>query len=174
MLRITGILLFIFTFQFSFAQKKMRELKVDTLGNFSVCTHDSLPSKIYLEQFKWNHWMKIDSINKQNSIDTCWSGHISLYTTKNYFRISHAYNGNTISRDSLCIKKKSGNDSCYYNDCIYCKSTLEFGCKIEWKIYDNNGKLMKKGFSKQVDVSDLPKGGYFLETAYYVTEFFKK
>ena len=43
-----------------------------------------------------------------------------------------------------------------------------------YEIYDQYGNVVKKGFGSSIDVSNLPKGGYFLNYDKNMAEFIKK
>ena len=43
-----------------------------------------------------------------------------------------------------------------------------------YEIYDQYGNIVKKGFGSKLDVSNLPKGGYFLNYDNKMGEFVKK
>ena len=43
-----------------------------------------------------------------------------------------------------------------------------------FEIYDQFGNIVKRGFAKNVDVSNLPKGAYYLNYDNKMGEFLKK
>jgi hypothetical protein len=43
-----------------------------------------------------------------------------------------------------------------------------------FEIYDQYGNVVKRGYSKSVDVSNLPKGSYYLNFDNTMAEFTKK
>ncbi len=43
-----------------------------------------------------------------------------------------------------------------------------------YEIYDQYGNIVKKGYGSKIDVSNLPKGGYFLNYDNKMGEFIKK
>ena len=56
----------------------------------------------------------------------------------------------------------TGADSCFSADSVKCKTAITFKCEVEWKVYDQYGNVVLNGFGVKVDVSGLPKGGYFM------------
>ena len=54
------------------------------------------------------------------------------------------------------------------------KNTITFTGETLYEIYDYYGTIVKKGYGKQIDVSSLVKGGYYLCYDNEVVEFKKK
>lgn len=54
------------------------------------------------------------------------------------------------------------------------KGKVDKAVETMYEIYDQYGNIVKKGFGNKVDVSNLPKGGYFLNYDNKMGEFVKK
>lgn len=175
MLRILLFLLLPITL---FSQTKNVDLKIDTTGKVSICLGDSVITKIFLENLRFNRWVVIDSIDtRKKGYDTCYFSHVELLTLRNNFRVSTfspEQKKRVISSDSYVVEKKLNNDSCSRIDNYRPTTLINFKCEVQWEVYDQYGNMVKKGFGKTIDVSSLPKGGYFLNTPYSSMEFLKQ
>ncbi len=67
----------------------------------------------------------------------------------------------------------TGADSCFSADSVKCKTAITFKCDVEWKVYDQYGNVVLNGFGVKVDISGLPKGGYYMVSEKRSFEFFK-
>ena len=119
----------------------------------------SLP--FVIEQFKWNKWIYISEIK---GVGTPENNSYSFQTTphsgENKYRVKQVGFGTT-SRYSesvayiSAIPKLSFASSHNSNDILFSSETM-------YEIYDYYGLIVKKGYGKQLNIANLPKGEYYL------------
>lgn len=131
-----------------------------------------------VEQFRWNKWVKVGETEGVGTPSTNpYSFKIVLHSGKNQVRVRQTdYSGQPrLSKPVECVSdvpeisfgpvKASKDVSFVSND-----KPIE----TMYEIYDQYGNIVKKGFGSKVDVSNLPKGGYFLNYDNKMGEFVKK
>jgi hypothetical protein len=57
---------------------------------------------------------------------------------------------------------------------FFAKGKQDKPVETMYEIYDQYGNIVKKGYGSKVDVSNLPKGGYYLNFDNKMGEFTKK
>ena len=134
----------------------------------------SLP--FIVEQYRWNKWVKVATVKGKGTpgIHT-YSVNIHFHSGLNRFRIKQVdYTKKpryspvvTYKSNQPPVKFKPGNGK-------RVSDKIVFTAKTDYEIYDYYGRLMKKGYGKEVDVSDLPKGTYFLNYDNKTEIFIKK
>ncbi len=131
-----------------------------------------------IEQFRWNKWVKVGETEGIGTPSTNpYSFKIALHSGKNQVRVRQTdYSGqprlskpvdamSDIPEISFAPVKASKDVNFVAND-----KPIE----TMYEIYDQYGNIVKKGFGSKVDVSNLPKGGYFLNYDNKMGEFVKK
>lgn len=130
----------------------------------------SLP--FVVEQFRWNKWVKVGEVDgKGTPGQHDYSFTVTLHSGENQFRIKQVGLTNN-PKVSLPIKMTSANPKMEYT--LNKNSNITFTAETLYEIYDYYGTIVKKGYGKQVDVSNLVKGGYYLCFDNQVAEFKKK
>lgn len=152
---------------------KASAMKIDREGSLTWKTSGesgSLP--FIIEQFRWNKWVKVGSVEGKGSAGT-----------NSYNYAVHAHSGNNRFR----IKQIDYTRKPRYSAEIRHRSMLPpvtfepqkpsteiiFSRETRYEIYDYYGNLVDKGFSVRVNISNLTKGDYFLNYG-TKTETFKK
>ena len=130
----------------------------------------SLPYVV--EQFRWNKWIKVGEVpGKGTPEEMSYSLKVNNHSGINKFRIQQTdYKGPKYS--NTVQYRSSGAEVTFYpvkvsKDIIFSEETM-------YEIYDQYGSLVKKGVSKEVDVSSLPKGPYYLNYDNKTDNFIKK
>ncbi len=131
----------------------------------------SLP--FIIEQFKWNKWIQVGEVQGVGTqTENSYSFQAELNSGENRFRIKQVGYGALpkYSRTVTCVSvvppltfstNKSSDD-------------IVFSGQTMFEVYDIYGQIVKKGFGKQISISNLQKGHYFLCYDNSVTEFKKK
>ena len=126
-----------------------------------------------VEQYRWNKWVKVATVNaegtpRENTYDVTLMPHSGTnrfrvkqvdYTQKP--RYSKEVKLITMIPEVSFSPKKAKND-------------LEFTAETDYEIYNYYGTLVMKGRAKNVDISKLPKGDYFLNFDNKMDTFSKK
>jgi hypothetical protein len=126
-----------------------------------------------IQQYKWNKWNQYPNTvaGKGTNTPNTYRANVLLNTGQNQFRVSQVdYTGQPrISRP------------CQYSNPAPAISfspkkadkEIVFSALTDYEIYDKFGDIVKKGQGNKVDVSALPKGGYYLNYDNQADEFVK-
>jgi hypothetical protein len=131
------------------------------------------PVKYILEQFRWNHWVKISSLesvgdNKRSTYYFNLDG--ILHPGENKFRIkTFGYNEAIFSypvtlSDSSLFEPGFTWSGLRNRPLVFKRPTL-------FEVYDAYGTIVKTGNSDKVFVTKLPRGMYYLNYENKMTEF---
>lgn len=131
-----------------------------------------------IEQFRWNKWVKVGEIegNGTTSINY-YSFKVTPHSGKNQIRVRQTdYTGQP--RLSKPVDFISDVSNLVFSP-IKASKTINFSftdkpVETMYEIYDQYGNIVKRGFGATIDVSNLVKGGYFLNYDNKMGEFIKK
>ncbi len=131
-----------------------------------------------VEQFRWNKWVKVGEVDGEGTpVTNNYTFKVQPHSGKNQIRVRQTdYSGqprlskpvdlmSDVPDVSFAPVKASKDINFVSND-----KPIE----TMYEIYDQYGNIVKKGFGSKVDVSNLPKGGYFLNFDNKMGEFVKK
>lgn len=151
-------------------------------GTFKWTTKSETGKLAYVvEQFRWNKWVKVGEVEGNGTPSTNdYSFKISPHSGKNQLRVRQTdYSGQP--RPSKSVDFMSENPEAEFGPLktskdinFFAKGRSEKPVETMYEIYDQYGNIVKKGFGSKVDVSNLPKGGYFLNYDNKMGEFVKK
>jgi hypothetical protein len=152
---------------------KASTMKINREGELTwKTTGESGSLPFIIEQFRWNKWVKVGSVEGKGSAGT-----------NDYNYTVHPHSGNNRFR----IKQIDYTRKPRYSAEIRHRSMLPpvtfepkkpsteivFSRETMYEIYDYFGNLVDKGFAARVDISNITKGDYFLNYG-TKTETFKK
>ncbi|MEW6468567.1 MAG: hypothetical protein AB1458_06565 [Bacteroidota bacterium] len=125
-----------------------------------------------VEQFRWNKWVRVGEVDGKGTPGQHeYSFNVSLHSGENQFRVKQV--GFTSSpKVSAAVKIVSSSPKLDY--ALNKNNKITFTDATMYEIYDYYGTIVKKGYGKDIDVSTLLKGGYYLCYDNQVTEFKKK
>jgi len=154
-------------------------MEIDKDGTFTWETKSETGKLAFaVEQFRWNKWVKVGEIDGNGTpVTNKYSFKIVPHSGKNQVRVRQTdYSGQP--RLSKAAEFVSEVPEITFAP-IKASKDVNFVAKgkpIEtmYEIYDQYGNVVKKGFGDKVDVSNLPKGGYFLNYDNKMGEFVKK
>jgi len=137
----------------------------------------------YIEQFRWNKWVRVGEVEGVGKpITNEYAFKVSPHSGKNMLRVRQTDYSN-IPRLSKAVEFTSAIPEIDFSP-IKASKDLSFFVKgkdvskapIEtmYEIYDQYGNIVKKGAGIKVDVSNLPKGSYFINFDNKMGEFVKK
>lgn len=128
----------------------------------------SLPYVI--EQFKWNKWIPVGEVQGIGTPENHeYSFQLSMHSGENKYRVKQK-GLNSVSRYSQEVTAKSVVDKPSFT-IRKNNSGIDFSQDTGYEMYDAYGVIVKRGFGKQVDIDNLPKGKYYLCYDNVTTEF---
>ena len=134
-----------------------------------------------IEQRRWNKWVKVGEVEGvgTSSINE-YSFKIAPHSGKNEVRIRQTdYSGQPrVSKPVDFISDlpdtEFGPPKTSKELSFNVKGKPDKSVETMYEIYDQYGNIVKKGFGSKVDVSNLPKGAYFINYDNRMGEFVKK
>jgi hypothetical protein len=148
--------------------------RIDKNGLLNWVTKNEMGSLPFIiEQFRWNKWIKVGEINGKGEME---GGTYSFQTTahsgENRFRLKQIGYGGVA---------KLSNDFTYISTLLQPTYALtkngeaiQFSGATQFEIYDAFGNVLKRGFDKGVNISNLLKGNYYLCYDNLITDFKKR
>ena len=129
--------------------------------------------KYFVRRYDKTHWNTLHAINAKNSFDVQhYSYEANHFSGENIYQIKYldssgrAFFSKTISIDS------SKPPATFSPEKV--KKELQFSRKIQYRIMDISGKVLKQGFDDVVDCKDLESGIYYVAFENQVRQFAKK
>lgn len=157
-------------------------MSADIEGNIKWTTKSETGKLAFaVEQFRWNKWVKVGEVD---GVGTPTSNEYSFkvvpHSGKNQVRIRQTdYSGQPrLSKPTEYMSElpeidyapiKASKDITFFQ-----KGKSDKQIETMYEIYDQYGNIVKKGFGSKLDVSNLPKGAYFLNYDNKMGEFVKK
>lgn len=134
-----------------------------------------------IEQFRWNKWVKVGEVEGAGTPSSNeYSFKIAPHSGKNQLRIKQTdYSGRPrLSKSVEFVSEESeiefGPLKTTKDLSFFKKGSPDKAAETMYEIYDQYGNIVKKGFGSKVDVSNLPKGTYFINFDNTMGEFTKK
>lgn len=131
-----------------------------------------------IEQYRWNKWVKVGEIDGIGTPSTNnYEFKLQLHSGKNTVRVRQTdFSGQP--RVSKPVEVISDLPEVTFGP-MKAKTEILFmandkPAETMYEIYDQYGNIVKKGYGNKIDVSNLPKGGYFLNYDNKMGEFVKK
>lgn len=154
-------------------------MTIDKDGNVKWSTKSETGKLAYaVEQFRWNKWVKVGEVDGKGTPSTnAYEFKVAPHSGKNQVRVRQTdYSGQPrLSRpvdfvsevpDVTFAPVKASKDINFVAN--------DKPIETMYEIYDQYGNVVKRGFGSTVDVSNLAKGGYFLNYDNKMGEFIKK
>ncbi len=137
------------------------------------------PLPYVVEQFRWNKWVKIGEVpGKGEAAPHDYSYKVRHHSGINKYRVQQTdFTGKP--NTSAPVQYKSISPELTFSPAkaskdIFFQSPDKKAAETMFEIYDSYGNLVKKGFDKQVDVTGLAKGVYYLNYDNKTDKFIKK
>lgn len=126
-----------------------------------------------VEQFKWNKWVYVGEVQGLGTADVHdYSFQVNTHSGENKFRVKQV--GMSVGpKTSSPVLLNSMTEKPSYMVSKDSKS-IQYSYETAFEVYDAYGTVVKKGFGKETNIENLPKGKYFLCFDNQVTEFDKK
>lgn len=149
-------------------------MKIDAQGTLKWSAKNETGKLPFIvEQFRWNKWVKVGEIEGKGTAEPNeYSFKVSPHSGKNQFRVKQVDYTNQ-PRLSKPVDYMSNSAAVTFAP-VKASKDITFSSETMYEIYDQYGNVVKKGFGKVVDVSNLQKGIYYLNWDNQIGEFVKK
>ena len=132
-----------------------------------------------VEQFRWNKWVKVGEVDGNGTPTTNnYTFKVVPHSGKNQVRVRQTdYSGQPrLSKpvDFMADVPEVNFAPIKASKKVNFFTSGEKPIETMYEIYDQYGNIVKKGYGSEVEVSNLPKGGYFLNYDNKMGEFVKK
>jgi hypothetical protein len=136
--------------------------KADKTGKLIWTVKGEINSSFTVEQFRWNKWLTIGDVDINDTVHkNMYSFEIKPHYGQNLFRVSHTdVNGNTTY--AKVIKYRSATAKEVMLASLKVTNQLDFSAETMYEIFDEKGNFISDGYSLSVDITDLPKGKYWV------------
>ena len=114
-----------------------------------------------VEQFKWNKWVPVGEVQGVGTPENNdYSFIVITHSGENKFRVKQiGFSG--VPKYSAAIMVNSVNEKpTYILDKNY--KTIQYSKETSYELYDAFGNVVKKGFGTLTEISNLPKGKYYM------------
>lgn len=133
-----------------------------------------------IEQKRWNKWVYVGEVEGKGISNTpnSYSFKVTPHSGENKFRVKQVdYTG--VPRYSDEVTYDSGLEKLTFNpkkvsDYIKFETSSGESRSTMFEVYDIHGNIVKKGYSDQIDATNLSKGLYYLNYDNSTEEFMKK
>jgi len=115
-----------------------------------------------IQQYKWNKWIKIGEVIGTGRMDkNSYSFQVEPHSGKNIYRIAQKTNkGKMRMSDELSYTANTKGPVTFEPGKI--SNAVRFSGQTHYEIFDEFGRLVKRGFDQEVNVSALKKGRYYI------------
>lgn len=149
--------------------------KADKNGNLSWSIKGTVSEEPFIvEQFRWNKWINCGEVSgNEASQSGQYNFTPNLHTGLNMFRIMHPDNsGNPIY--TKIVKYTNAKAKLVNVESTKVTNKIVFDAETMYEIFDLNGNFMLGGIGKEIDVSEIEKGKYWLNYDNKSVSFSKK
>ncbi len=148
-------------------------INIDKKGLLSWITKNEIGILPYIiEQFRWNKWTRVGEVQGGGNMDkNSYSFQTTAHSGENKFRVKQVgYEAiakmsnnvtfiSTISQPTYAMDKSTDN--------------IEFSIETMYEVYDAYGNIIKRGYSTELNITNLTKGSYYLYYDNIMTDFKK-
>lgn len=146
-------------------------INMNSEGMISWTTkNENGPLPFIIEQFRWGKWIKVGEVEGRGTPDEHdYKFLAALHSGENKFRLKQVGFSLSATKYSPEVKVISSMSKCEYI-VSKTKTSYIFSCETMYEVYDFYGMIVKKGWGKELDLSTLNKGNYYLCYDNTVTE----
>ncbi len=127
-----------------------------------------------IEQFKWNKWVYVGEVMGEGTPEAHdYSFVVTTHSGENKFRVKQIGSGQSSPRISEAVTTTSLMEKPSYTIAKDYK-TINFSSETAYEVYDYFGSVVKKGYGRDMDLSTLNKGNYYMCYDNLVVEIEKK
>lgn len=135
-------------------------MSVDKSGLLTWSTKNETGSLPYVvEQFRWNKWIPVGEVQGTGSETVnAYSFQTTAHSGENKFRVKQKGFGAARLSNNVAFKSELKQPTFDLKN----NSTILFSAETMYEVYDAYGNIVKRGFSSNLDISNLNKGNYYL------------
>ncbi len=149
-------------------------INLDRNGILNWSTKNEMGSLPFIiEQYRWHKWVEVGEVTGKGNMDkNSYSFKVLMHSGENKFRVKQVGYGDISKKSSSITITSSVSEPSY----MLSKDTksIMFSSETLYEVYDAYGKVLKRGYGKNLNVSNLEKGNYYLCYDNIITEFKKK
>ena len=115
-----------------------------------------------IEQFKWNKWVKVGEVDGIGTKGQhTYEFKAKLTSGENKFRIVQKVQGSALrgEKNIATVRSRMDQPEFKYNKG---NQKIEFTAETAYEIYDMYGQIRKRGYGKDVDMSTMDRGIYYV------------
>lgn len=126
-----------------------------------ITEDEDVPLLYIIEQFKWNKWIPVgEVIGKGTPERHTYTFKAFLTSGVNKFRIKQVGPHNMVRYSNEIIIKSTKNKPSFVMSKD--KKEIQFSDETMFELYDVYGNIIKRGFGININISNIPKGIYYL------------
>lgn len=154
---------------------KVIDMKVDDKGKLTwKTTEENGKLPFVVEQYVWNKWITVGEVDgKGTPAENTYEFQLTPHSGENKVRIKQVdYTGRP--NPSQAKTFTDGNIQAVDFNPKTVKDKITFTSKTRYEIYDSYGNIVKKGYSNEVDCTNLKKGAYYINFDNKDSQFVKR
>lgn len=142
---------------------ELSTLEIDSKGVLHWSTSKEIGELPYIiQQFKWNKWVNVGEVIGTGRMDNnTYSFQVSSHTGRNIYRIAQKTTKGKARYTDEVVYVSAQTDPVMLESTKVSKA-VSFSAKTHYEIFDEYGRLIKRGFDKQIDIASLHKGQYYI------------
>ncbi len=117
---------------------------------------DILP--FYVEQYRWNKWVVVDTIRGKGHPDASYSVKVNFHGGKNIFRVKQIDHTLKPQLSQEVIFRSLKPEITYENS----RNEIIFSDITFYELFNERGEIIRIGSNKKIDISGLSIGTYYL------------
>ena len=127
-----------------------------------------------IQQYRWNKWVRLGSVQGKGTPEKhSYEFKVNPHSGENKFRvIQEDYTGKIRPSKAVIYQNTQGEELQFSPKKV--REEIVFTGETMFEVYDQYGNIVKKGFSKTVNVENLEDGVYYLSFDNKTEEFIKK
>ncbi|NTW31828.1 MAG: hypothetical protein HGB12_04255 [Bacteroidetes bacterium] len=134
--------------------------KVERTGKLKWVVKGEPNGFFSIEQYRWRKWITIDTVNV-NDKKTIFSIDVKAHFGENTFRIIYTdLKGNTVTSKSVKYNPTTVKE--IFLTSLKVTQEINFSGETAYEIFDDKGNLLLDGYDAKVNITELPKGKYWV------------
>lgn len=151
---------------------EMDSISIDSTAKIYFRIGGSGYLNLQVEQYRWNKWVKIDEILIVHlPFDTLIDVSQKVHSGANKFRLAVVDMSKNHPSEAVLFEKDRPKEEYRYDREMQQITINQF---TQYEVFDAYGNIVLKGEGKQIDVSGLKKGAYYLNFGNQNVKFMKK
>jgi len=117
---------------------------------------------IVIEEYRWNEWRVVGEVDPLDTVkNNLYQYDINMHSGTNIIRLqtTNIQGQKVVSKELHFVPPRVPKVTI---ESTKVKEDITLSSETDYELYDINGKLIKRGTERYIDVRDLPKGEYWL------------